>query len=167
MSVQEIKQCLTLLKQALSCPICLDDLKQPVITPCSHIFCEFCLDEYMLKKRSIRCPICNKDISKRALTSAEKFKQIASVGKKIIDDFVEESKNEFVPVTKFEQLHLSQEFSQAQIPMTPEKGTPSTINIQPSLVPQSFSLNTSSSKLSCEEQLPFESDSYGNFVSFS
>uniref|UniRef100_A0A915EVZ1 Uncharacterized protein n=1 Tax=Echinococcus canadensis TaxID=519352 RepID=A0A915EVZ1_9CEST len=114
MSVQEIKQCLTLLKQALSCPICLDDLKQPVITPCSHIFCEFCLDEYMLKKRSIRCPICNKDISKRALTSAEKFKQIASVGKKIIDDFVEESKNEFVPVTKFEQLHLSQEFSQAQ-----------------------------------------------------
>ncbi|CDS43001.1 breast cancer type 1 susceptibility protein [Echinococcus multilocularis] len=45
-----------------------------------------------------------------------------------------------------------EETNQLQIPMTPEKGTPSTINIQPSLVPQSFSLNTPSSKLSCEEQ---------------
>uniref|UniRef100_A0A0R3WB70 BRCT domain-containing protein n=1 Tax=Taenia asiatica TaxID=60517 RepID=A0A0R3WB70_TAEAS len=39
-----------------------------------------------------------------------------------------------------------------QIPITPEKGTPSTINIQPSLVPQSFSLNTQSSKGSCGGQ---------------
>ncbi|KAL5109964.1 hypothetical protein TcWFU_002544 [Taenia crassiceps] len=39
-----------------------------------------------------------------------------------------------------------------QAPTTPEKGTPSTINIQPSLVPQSFSLGTQSSKESCGGQ---------------
>ncbi|VDM35424.1 unnamed protein product [Hydatigera taeniaeformis] len=87
MSIKEIEQCLTLLKQTISCPIW-------------------------------------------ALTSAEKFEQIALLGKKIIDDFVEESRREFVPVTKFEQLHLSQELSQAQVgslPLTVK-------NVQPKVV---------------------------------
>ncbi|KAL5966057.1 hypothetical protein TSMEX_006230 [Taenia solium] len=50
-------------------------------------------------------------------------------------------------------LSIGDKTNQIQIPITPEKGTPSTINIQPSLVPQSFSLNTQSSKESCGGQV--------------
>uniref|UniRef100_A0A5K3F8T3 RING-type domain-containing protein n=1 Tax=Mesocestoides corti TaxID=53468 RepID=A0A5K3F8T3_MESCO len=69
MALHELQQCLTLLKQALHCPICLDDLKSPVITPCAHIFCNFCITHYTSTKRSVKCPLCNKSITKRLVVT--------------------------------------------------------------------------------------------------
>uniref|UniRef100_A0A5K3FC92 RING-type domain-containing protein n=1 Tax=Mesocestoides corti TaxID=53468 RepID=A0A5K3FC92_MESCO len=39
-------------------------------------------------------------------------KQIAAISQEIFENFAEESQISFVPVTKFDPIHLSQEFSQ-------------------------------------------------------
>jgi len=40
------------------CTICLEDLHDPVITRCGHIFCRRCITEWLL--RSSVCPYCNR-----------------------------------------------------------------------------------------------------------
>ncbi|KAH9951081.1 hypothetical protein B0H21DRAFT_719393 [Amylocystis lapponica] len=44
-----------------SCGICLDELKEPVSTPCGHLHCEKCLTEYIKASSdaiSASCPTC-------------------------------------------------------------------------------------------------------------
>lgn len=45
------------------CPICMDDVTVPVITPCAHVFCRACLDSWLLNG-SKGCPMCRAAISK-------------------------------------------------------------------------------------------------------
>jgi deltex-like protein len=40
-----------------SCPICVDDLKNPVKLECGHQFCTDCIDEYNSRCQP-KCPIC-------------------------------------------------------------------------------------------------------------
>ncbi|VDN14843.1 unnamed protein product, partial [Dibothriocephalus latus] len=119
--LSELQQCLTLLKQALHCPICLDDLKSPVITPCAHIFCSFCITKHISSKRTVKCPLCNKQVTKRALKAADKFKEIAAVTEEIFINFANESSMAFVPVVKIGSLHLSQEMSQVPSEVVEQK----------------------------------------------
>nr|VZI22132.1 unnamed protein product [Spirometra erinaceieuropaei] len=119
--LSELQQCLTLLKQALHCPICLDDLKSPVITPCAHIFCSFCITKHISSKRTVKCPLCNKQVTRRALKAADKFKEIAAVSEEIFTNFANESSMAFVPVVKIGSLHLSQEMSQAPLEVVEKK----------------------------------------------
>ena len=54
----------------MSCPICLEDLKNPRQTACQHKFCFICIKEWMdtcdsfrLGRRvSARCPLCRNNI---------------------------------------------------------------------------------------------------------
>ncbi|KAM7532823.1 hypothetical protein Aperf_G00000129088 [Anoplocephala perfoliata] len=123
MADQEIKQCLTMLQQAFSCPICLDYIENPRISPCSHIFCNHCLEKNHGGKTSTTCPICKREFSTRAFTYSHKFHQVSKTVKEIIENYAEESQTDFVPVTRFDPLHLSQEFSQVvpQIKETPQR----------------------------------------------
>lgn len=45
------------------CPICMDDVSVPVITPCAHVFCRACLESWMLNEAK-GCPLCRSAISK-------------------------------------------------------------------------------------------------------
>ncbi|XP_033481793.2 nuclear factor 7, brain-like [Epinephelus lanceolatus] len=42
----------------LSCSICLDIFKEPVILSCSHNFCKDCLKNWWRTKQTRECPIC-------------------------------------------------------------------------------------------------------------
>ncbi|XP_070770343.1 zinc-binding protein A33-like [Enoplosus armatus] len=42
----------------LSCPVCRDTFKDPVLLPCSHSFCGVCVVEWWKTKRIRQCPVC-------------------------------------------------------------------------------------------------------------
>ncbi|KAJ8377072.1 hypothetical protein SKAU_G00076520 [Synaphobranchus kaupii] len=44
----------------LTCPVCFDIFKDPVILKCSHSICEACLQKFWEKLRSGDCPICRR-----------------------------------------------------------------------------------------------------------
>uniref|UniRef100_A0A3Q2QX30 Uncharacterized protein n=1 Tax=Fundulus heteroclitus TaxID=8078 RepID=A0A3Q2QX30_FUNHE len=46
----------------LSCPICYDIFKDPVVLSCSHSFCKVCLQRWWSESRRDSCPLC-KEIS--------------------------------------------------------------------------------------------------------
>ncbi|XP_953516.1 uncharacterized protein TA11060 [Theileria annulata] len=45
------------------CNICFDDVKDPVVTRCGHLFCWSCLLSWM-NRRNYQCPICQAGISR-------------------------------------------------------------------------------------------------------
>jgi hypothetical protein len=48
-----------------TCPICLDNLREPVTSPCGHVFCDTCISESC--KASKLCPVCRKKINQKQL----------------------------------------------------------------------------------------------------
>lgn len=42
----------------LSCPICCEIFKEPVVLKCSHSFCASCLQEYWRRGGNRECPLC-------------------------------------------------------------------------------------------------------------
>ncbi|KAJ7985136.1 hypothetical protein DPEC_G00348950 [Dallia pectoralis] len=52
---------LSLMGEHLSCPICLDIFKNPVVLKCSHSFCEDCLQKNWKEVVNRLCPVCRKE----------------------------------------------------------------------------------------------------------
>lgn len=50
------------------CPICLDPLKNPVITHCKHVFCRGCIDKVVEVQQ--KCPMCRAPLSEDKLLEA-------------------------------------------------------------------------------------------------
>lgn len=60
------------------CAICLDSLKQPIITCCAHVFCRGCIEAVIKNETpTARCPLCRGDLSIDSLTEvpAEQTRQ--------------------------------------------------------------------------------------------
>uniref|UniRef100_UPI003AB0AA69 E3 ubiquitin-protein ligase TRIM39-like n=1 Tax=Centroberyx gerrardi TaxID=166262 RepID=UPI003AB0AA69 len=51
-------------EEDLSCPVCLDIFKNPVLLSCSHSFCKACLQRWWTEKQIHECPVCNRRSSK-------------------------------------------------------------------------------------------------------
>ncbi|XP_037402325.1 helicase-like transcription factor isoform X1 [Pygocentrus nattereri] len=50
------------------CSVCLDSLRQPVITHCAHVFCKPCICEVIQSQTGgARCPLCRADIKSTEL----------------------------------------------------------------------------------------------------
>ncbi|XP_026205394.1 nuclear factor 7, ovary-like [Anabas testudineus] len=45
-------------EEDLSCPVCLEIFKTPVVLSCSHSFCKDCLTRWWRDKRLQQCPVC-------------------------------------------------------------------------------------------------------------
>uniref|UniRef100_UPI003AAE81AA E3 ubiquitin-protein ligase TRIM39-like n=1 Tax=Centroberyx gerrardi TaxID=166262 RepID=UPI003AAE81AA len=45
-------------EEDLSCPVCHDIFKDPVILSCSHSFCKACLQKWWTEKQIHECPVC-------------------------------------------------------------------------------------------------------------
>ncbi|EON61802.1 hypothetical protein W97_01019 [Coniosporium apollinis CBS 100218] len=46
------------------CPVCLDNLKDPVITCCAHVFCHACIEQVI--EHQHKCPLCRAEIESTA-----------------------------------------------------------------------------------------------------
>ncbi|XP_035510778.1 tripartite motif-containing protein 35 [Morone saxatilis] len=54
----------SMLEEELSCPVCCEIFKDPVVLKCSHSFCRACLQQFWNKKKARReCPICRRKCS--------------------------------------------------------------------------------------------------------
>uniref|UniRef100_UPI003AAE5F84 nuclear factor 7, ovary-like n=1 Tax=Centroberyx gerrardi TaxID=166262 RepID=UPI003AAE5F84 len=51
-------------EEDLSCPVCHDIFKDPVILSCSHSFCKACLQKWWTEKQIHDCPVCKRRSSK-------------------------------------------------------------------------------------------------------
>uniref|UniRef100_A0A671RJL0 Uncharacterized protein n=1 Tax=Sinocyclocheilus anshuiensis TaxID=1608454 RepID=A0A671RJL0_9TELE len=49
---------------SLSCPVCHDIFKSPVILSCSHSFCKECLQQFWRTKKTHKCPVCRRRSSR-------------------------------------------------------------------------------------------------------
>ncbi|XP_052394330.1 nuclear factor 7, brain [Carassius gibelio] len=47
--------------EELSCPVCCEIFKAPVILSCSHSFCKECLHQFWTTKKTQECPVCRRD----------------------------------------------------------------------------------------------------------
>ncbi|KAJ8275483.1 hypothetical protein COCON_G00072350 [Conger conger] len=50
----------SLLEEDLSCPVCSEIFRDPVVLSCSHSFCKACLQQYWDQKGSQECPVCRR-----------------------------------------------------------------------------------------------------------
>ncbi|XP_064197537.1 E3 ubiquitin-protein ligase TRIM35-like [Anguilla rostrata] len=48
------------LEEELSCPVCSEIFRDPVVLSCSHSFCKACLQQYWEQKGSQECPVCRR-----------------------------------------------------------------------------------------------------------
>ncbi|XP_031591624.1 zinc-binding protein A33-like [Oreochromis aureus] len=46
------------IQEELSCPVCRDIFRDPVVLSCSHSFCRNCLKRWWRKKEIRQCPVC-------------------------------------------------------------------------------------------------------------
>merc|ERR1719228_2491329 len=44
------------------CSVCLGDLKEPVITPCAHVFCRACIERVLDTTDLPACPFCRSKV---------------------------------------------------------------------------------------------------------
>ncbi|KAM4620436.1 nuclear factor 7, ovary-like [Polymixia lowei] len=51
-------------EEDLSCPVCCDIFKDPVLLSCSHSFCKACLQKWWTEKLIHECPVCKRRSSK-------------------------------------------------------------------------------------------------------
>ncbi|XP_064197540.1 E3 ubiquitin-protein ligase TRIM35-like [Anguilla rostrata] len=54
----------SLMEEELSCPVCSEIFRHPVLLSCSHSFCKACLQTYWEQKGSRECPVCRRRSSK-------------------------------------------------------------------------------------------------------
>ncbi|XP_037397147.1 tripartite motif-containing protein 35-like isoform X1 [Pygocentrus nattereri] len=47
-------------EEELSCPVCCDIFRDPVVLSCSHIVCKTCLQQFWGTKGSQECPVCRR-----------------------------------------------------------------------------------------------------------
>ncbi|ROI48965.1 Nuclear factor 7, ovary [Anabarilius grahami] len=50
--------------EELSCPVCCEIFKSPVLLSCSHSFCEECLQQFWRTTKTQECPVCKRRSSK-------------------------------------------------------------------------------------------------------
>ncbi|KAG7455998.1 hypothetical protein MATL_G00247070 [Megalops atlanticus] len=84
---------LSLREEDLSCPVCCDIFRDPVVLQCSHSFCKSCLQQYWTQKGAGRdCPLC------RCESTAEE-PVVSLTLKNLCDSYIQENSSRAVEET--------------------------------------------------------------------
>ncbi|CAB1449754.1 unnamed protein product [Pleuronectes platessa] len=68
----------SMLEEELSCPVCCEIFREPVVLKCSHSFCRACLQQFWNKKKARReCPVCRSKCSLLEPTVSLVLKNVA------------------------------------------------------------------------------------------
>ncbi|KAG7505131.1 tripartite motif-containing protein 35-like [Solea senegalensis] len=68
----------SMLEEELSCPVCCEIFKEPVVLKCSHSFCRDCLQQFWNQKKARReCPVCRMKCSLAEPTVSLSLKNVA------------------------------------------------------------------------------------------
>lgn len=68
----------SMLEEELTCPICCEVFRDPVVLTCSHSFCRVCLQQFWSKKKARReCPVCRTKCSLTEPTVSLALKNVA------------------------------------------------------------------------------------------
>ncbi|XP_030641255.1 uncharacterized protein LOC115821583 [Chanos chanos] len=89
---------LSLSEEDLSCPVCYDLFRDPVLLSCSHSVCKACLQRFWKEKTSKECPVCRRRSSKTSPPSN-------LVLKNLCETFLQESQRSSVVSEEFCSLH--------------------------------------------------------------
>uniref|UniRef100_A0A3Q2PJ88 Tripartite motif-containing protein 35 n=1 Tax=Fundulus heteroclitus TaxID=8078 RepID=A0A3Q2PJ88_FUNHE len=88
----------SMLEDELSCPICCEIFKEPVVLKCSHSFCRACLQQFWNKKKARReCPICRRKCSLTEPTVSLALKNVADT---FLREQETELKKDLIPLKK-------------------------------------------------------------------
>lgn len=69
----------TMLEEDLTCTVCYEIFKDPVVLKCSHSFCQGCLQQFWNKKKAKReCPMCRRTCSLTEPTVSLALKNVAN-----------------------------------------------------------------------------------------
>ncbi|XP_056242170.1 nuclear factor 7, ovary-like [Seriola aureovittata] len=78
-------------EEDLSCPVCQDIFKNPVILSCSHSFCKDCLKSWWREKPTRECPVCKRRSSRELPPSNLALKNLCEAFKQERDQRSSES----------------------------------------------------------------------------
>ncbi|KAI3449810.1 hypothetical protein Pfo_006475 [Paulownia fortunei] len=65
----------------LKCPLCLDLLNKPMLLPCNHIFCNFCVPKSC--QFSTQCPACQQHFTDQEIRPASYMENIVAIYKSL------------------------------------------------------------------------------------
>jgi SWI/SNF-related matrix-associated actin-dependent regulator of chromatin subfamily A3 len=65
-----------LIESQEECPVCLDSMKDPVITKCAHSFCTTCIERVIESQH--RCPMCRADLESLQATTVKPAKEVSA-----------------------------------------------------------------------------------------
>ncbi|TNM96822.1 hypothetical protein fugu_014978 [Takifugu bimaculatus] len=93
----------SVLEEELSCAVCCEIFKDPVVLKCSHSFCRACLQQFWNKKKARReCPICRRKCSLTEPTVSLALKNVA-------DTFLREQETRMGAATALARARGSEE----------------------------------------------------------
>ncbi|KAL5964331.1 Helicase-like transcription factor, partial [Taenia solium] len=70
-------ECIDMAESILECPICLGEIRHPVMPPCQHAFCYSCISRY-IKKAEPKCPVCRATFDEEGLRRCLQIEQMLS-----------------------------------------------------------------------------------------
>ncbi|XP_067224014.1 nuclear factor 7, ovary-like isoform X2 [Chanodichthys erythropterus] len=85
--------------EELSCPVCCEIFKTPVILSCSHSVCKECLQQFWRTKKTQECPVCRR-------RSSKEHPPINLVLKNLCESFLTERRSEEICSLHSEKLKL-------------------------------------------------------------
>uniref|UniRef100_A0A8C1ZTY2 Tripartite motif containing 35-39 n=1 Tax=Cyprinus carpio TaxID=7962 RepID=A0A8C1ZTY2_CYPCA len=107
----------------ISCPICCEIFKAPVLLSCSHSFCKECLQQFWATKSTRECPVCRRRSSRddppcnlvlknlcESLLKKERNEEVCSLHGEKLKLFCLEDKQPVCLVCRDSQRHVNHTF---------------------------------------------------------
>uniref|UniRef100_A0A673IF06 Uncharacterized protein n=1 Tax=Sinocyclocheilus rhinocerous TaxID=307959 RepID=A0A673IF06_9TELE len=94
--------------EELSCPVCCEIFKDPVLLSCSHSFCKECLQQFWKTRDTQECPVCRRRSSKDLRSSGSE--EICSLHSEKLKLFCLEDKQPVCLVCRDSEKHVNHTF---------------------------------------------------------